>query len=463
MRILIDPGSYRCGNVGDVAMLQMGIERLRRVWPGAAISVVTERPAALAACCPGVHPVPLEGRTAFLADRFFGRADRFLPRTLRDTLAVFEKRFRRKRPVVLSSLIGAKRALTFRRDHAAPRAYVNAVRSADLVVATGAGLFTDAFAVNAFGVLATLEQAADWNIPTAVLGHGFGPVLDDRLRERMASVLARADLITAREDRYSVPLLTSLGVARDRIVVTGDDAIEMAYRVTPATIGGGIGVNLRVASFAQVNPSMIEKVRVPLQEAATRLGAPLVGVPIAHHVDRSDSVAIQQLTAGFTGTDAPVPAGELEQPIDVIKEVSRCRLVVTGSYHGAVFALAQGIPVVAMVAAEYYKNKFSGLAELFGGGCEVISLDQGDVRQVLRSAIDRQWTDADRWRAPLLEAARRQIDLANAAYRRLTTIVGARATGTTVTRTLIPNVPEERSAHEDTDLLAPVSATRRPA
>ena len=78
MQILIDSGSYHCLNVGDVAMLQAGIERLRDLWPNASIAVVTNSPDALALHCRGVRPVPLSGRVAFLSDRFFGRADRLL-------------------------------------------------------------------------------------------------------------------------------------------------------------------------------------------------------------------------------------------------------------------------------------------------------------------------------------------------------------------------------------------------
>jgi hypothetical protein len=41
MRILIDSGSYHALNVGDVAMLQTGVERLRELWPSASIAAVT--------------------------------------------------------------------------------------------------------------------------------------------------------------------------------------------------------------------------------------------------------------------------------------------------------------------------------------------------------------------------------------------------------------------------------------
>jgi polysaccharide pyruvyl transferase WcaK-like protein len=417
MHILIDSGSYHCGNVGDVAMLQAALERLRGLWPQASIGVVTNAPAALASCCSGVQPVPVAGRIAFVTDRFLGRVDRLLPRRVSHTLAATEARLRHQWPAVVASMIGSKRALALRPDHAAPRAYVDALKGADLVLVTGAGVFTDAFADNAMGVLATLEYAAEWNIPTAALGQGLGPVGNRALLMRMAEVLPRVDLIAVREERESVRLLESAGVSRHRIVVTGDDAIEMANRSAVAETGRAIGVNIRVAS-------MIDSVGSALRAAAGRLRACLVSVPIAYHSDCSDGAAIQQLMV--SDADGAPSAVGLEQPVAVISRISRCRIMVTGSYHGAVFALAQGIPVVAIAGSQYYVNKFAGLAQLFDGGCEIVMIDAPDAEVALEGAINRAWTDAPRWREPLLRAARTQIERGRAAYRRLGRIVGVR-------------------------------------
>ena len=201
MRILIDSGSYHALNVGDVAMLQTGIERLRELWPSASIAAVTSAPRTLAIHCPGVNAVPLVGRVLFLGDRFFGRAAQFVPGVLSHHVAHFEDRLRRDWPNALSSLIAVKRALALRPDYSAPRAYVRALQHADLVIATGAGVFADPFVENAIGVLATLEQAQRLNTPTALLGQGIVPLTNDTLARRMAHVLPRVDVIALRERR----------------------------------------------------------------------------------------------------------------------------------------------------------------------------------------------------------------------------------------------------------------------
>lgn len=95
IHILIDSGSYHALNLGDVAMMQAAISRLRELWPGASIAAVTNSPSALASHCPDVTPVPQAGRIAFRSDRWLGRADRLLPPRLRDRFNAFHDRIRR--------------------------------------------------------------------------------------------------------------------------------------------------------------------------------------------------------------------------------------------------------------------------------------------------------------------------------------------------------------------------------
>ncbi|MBC8122047.1 MAG: polysaccharide pyruvyl transferase family protein, partial [Gemmatimonadaceae bacterium] len=110
----------------------------------------------------------------------------------------------------------------------------------------------------------------------------------------------------------------------------------------------------------------------------------------------------------------------LDTPGKVIQQVSSCRVVVTGSYHGGVFALAQGIPIVGLVKSEYYVGKFLGLAEQFGGiGCQIVSLNDENFPEKLKRSVDNAWQSAETVRPQLLELARQQIDQGLNAYRRV--------------------------------------------
>jgi len=424
MRILIDSGSYHSLNVGDVAMLQAGIARLRALWPSASIAVVTNSPAGLTRQCPDVKPVPLVGRVYFRTDRWFGRADRFLPRPIATALNRLQDHIRRQWPASLAAMIAAKRLVALRRDWLAALTYVRAIRRADLVVASGAGVFTDAFLENANGVLDTLDFALEQKVPAAAFGQGVGPVSNTALRRRMAQVLPRLALIAVRERRESVRLLEGIGVRPDQVIVTGDEAIEMANSATPAQTGAAIGINLRVAGYAGVTASGIEVIRPAVRRAADRVAAPLLPVPIAHHGDCHDGVAIRNVLADKSGQTSTIV--ELDTPAKAIAQVSRCRVVVTGSYHAAVFALAQGIPVVAIASTEYYRAKFAGLAELFGPGCTILALDIPDAGEQLEAAIVAAWASAPERREPLLRAADVQIQHGRAAYELLREIIDER-------------------------------------
>ena len=61
MRIFIYPSAPDCANLGDVAMLQIALERLRELWPGASFSVLMRAPEAFKNHYPGVKLVSARG------------------------------------------------------------------------------------------------------------------------------------------------------------------------------------------------------------------------------------------------------------------------------------------------------------------------------------------------------------------------------------------------------------------
>src|SRR4029077_7248596 len=115
----------------------------------------------------------------------------------------------------------------------------------------------------------------------------------------------------------------------------------------------------------------------------------------------------------FEGAASPI------SPEALIQEIQRCRLVVTGSYHAGVFALASGIPTIGLAKSQYYVDKFLGLSALFGDGCETVLLGDHDFARNLEAAIARLWTTAEQVRPSLLREAARQVQLGHEAYRRM--------------------------------------------
>jgi polysaccharide pyruvyl transferase WcaK-like protein len=118
---------------------------------------------------------------------------------------------------------------------------------------------------------------------------------------------------------------------------------------------------------------------------------------------------------------------QLDTPLKVTTQVGRCRVVVTGAYHAAVFALAQGIPAVCLAGSSDYLCKFLGLQDEFGDGCEIIHLGEPDMIEKLDAAMERAWGSAEALRLPLQRAAVRQIESSWRAYRRVEQLVESRA------------------------------------
>ncbi len=414
MRILVEPCAHHHLNMGDVAMLQVAVDRLRARWPDAWIGVITDAPDRLAVHCPGATPVPAAGRGLWFDEPYVGAAVRArLPAGARGTVWAAERALRRSWPAAARATVPGRRRLK-RTSTEELDAFLDAAQTADLVVVSGAGLLTDAFAPLGLTVLELLEASSHRDAGTAMLGQGIGPLSDWRVLEAAKRVLPRLDLIGLREDRVGPPLLRSLGVTEERIEVTGDDAVELALEHRAAVPGDAIGANIRVARYSEVPPEAVDVVGEVLAEAAERLGAPLVPVPISIHPKEADGDVVRRLL-GARAAELSDPT----TPLGAIERSGRCRVVVTGSYHAAVFALAQGVPAVGLAASGYYVDKLEGLARQFDGLCRTVRLDGPGLACELADSVDEAWSARDE-RAPLLRAAaERQVARGHAAYARL--------------------------------------------
>ncbi len=431
MNILVDSCAYTCQNVGDMAMLSVAVSRLRELWPEATIQVITDAPDRVAALCGNVQPVPVRGRRLVLDHRLLGRVDRLLPARLARRWTATEQQVKGRHLSAWGLAQQVKLALRGK-DADEVRTFVSAIRRANLVVVSGAGVLTDEFEENALGILATLEMAQRRKTPTALFGQGVGPMTTDVLRSRAKAVLPGASLIGVRERRASLALLPSLGVSLERVMVTGDDALDLVRQVAremgPPGPQAAIGVNIRVAPYSNVTDTHLTTVRTALAAASSAHVAKLIPVPIAHR-NQMDVKAIRDLLGHLCierGEGAVTPS----TPRDVIATIRECRLVVTGSYHGAVFALGQGIPAVAIASSQYYIDKMTGLADQFGDGCYVVRLDRPGAATQLVETIAQAWRQAERHRPALLRRAEDQVHKARAAYDRLKANVGGYGAGT---------------------------------
>jgi polysaccharide pyruvyl transferase WcaK-like protein len=395
---LIDTGCPRLTNMGDVAMLKVAAARLRNMLCAVILSVFTDDAAALERHIPDAIPISHSARVAWLDEQASsGRLPLFATRRLGRTGSVAKA-------------------------HAGIGAIDDALDHTDLLVVSGQGTITDAAHVQTLQLLATAEKALYRPVPVALVGQGIGPLTSRDLLERARAVLPLTDLVSVREGISAPDILHSLGMADDRIVITGDDAIELAREATPDHLGSAVGVNLRIAPLA-AQPATLEWVRPVLLAAAGRRGAQLLPLPISfnHYPRVSDYDTIAALLQGsHVASDG---GASLDSPAAVIRQAGRCRVVVTGAYHAAVFALSQGVPVICLGRSSYYLDKFLGLQHQFGCGCEIVYLDHPSRVHHLELALASCWHDAPALRPLLLAAADRQILSGRAAYGRLASLL----------------------------------------
>jgi colanic acid/amylovoran biosynthesis protein len=438
MRIVIDTGLNRGSaeyqNMGDVSMLQVAANRLRLLWPSASIHVLTDSVETLNRYCPGTKPLLRVGRDRWIGEGFaFGRLHRYFPKWVSSGLRNVTEVLERRLPAFLRFILRLRLRL---RDHEhigdSIIAFLEAMESADLLVVCGAGGFADSSRAWNLTTLSTLEVAIRRGIPIVMFGQGMGPLSDTEVLLRAKSVLPTVSLITLRGGRGGPALVQSLGVAPSRFQITGDEAIELAFEARPAELGHALGINLRVASYAEVEGGLAEKLRPALQNFARRHHAPMLPVPIAFHPWASDHLAIRLLLAGFD--DLSDGGLALDTPLKVIEQAGRCRVVVTGAYHAAVFSLAQGIPVVCLAKSPYYIAKFLGLEDQFGLGCATVRMDDPAVLEKLCAAIESAWQSAEDVRLPLQHAAVRQIELSWGAYERVRDLLQSRGAQNTRSR-----------------------------
>lgn len=428
-RVLVDNGEYWLRNRGDIAMMVMTVERLRQRWPHARIGVLTDQPGVLRGVLPEAEPVCAHSGGHWGRDGFVGRIEHAAGTTLtgpasvwwRSVTEVPKSRLRGVKSRVVSgvrTLIGGEADSV---SDTPPQLPVPAaIEQASLVLAMGGGYMTDIDLYQAHRTLNLLERARALGIPTAMLGQGLGPMSDPRLLERAATVLPDVDVIAVREGLRGPALLTELGVAPDRVLVTGDDAVEFAYRMRRSEIGTDLGVCLRVADYSKVTDSARDTLGAVVRASAVEFDAALAPLIISEY-DSEDRRSTLPLLAGASRIRPVIGrAGTAE---GVARQVSRCRVLVTSAYHLAVFALSQGIPAIGVTASQYYDDKFYGLADMFGAGLRVVHLDSTDLERELAQQVRELWEAAPELRDTLQHKAVEQIDASRAGLERVFRLV----------------------------------------
>lgn len=415
MRFLVENGTYLLDNLGDVAMLQVTVDRLLERYPTAQIKILTERPDRARFFFPRAEPL--------VAGPWFRLPVIPTPGRLRWTrtasrLRWWERKFQTRFP----RLATLGKHLHARREPGAPgavRHFWSALQAADAVVCCGGGLINDKFHEHAGRIIATIGAAQGLGKPTAMFGLGLGPLTHHDLVQWSTPVLRRLEVLGLREQGIGPDIARRLGIDDSRICFTGDDATELAVAAGPVHPDERIdlGINLRLAPHAEVPQEVLAGIGGILRQFAAERGARCVATPVyLGDRQKNDIEAVRELLGSeHVNLDA---ARACVRPADLIRTIGRCRLVVTGAYHSAVFAVAQGIPVVGLMESEYYQAKLGGVAAQYPQGVRVLLYSDPDLLSRLSQACSDLWDRSFTVDQPLREAACGNVARSRAAYER---------------------------------------------
>jgi polysaccharide pyruvyl transferase WcaK-like protein len=421
LNILVDNGAYTMRNMGDVAMLQVCVTRLRKYFPGCVVSVVTSSPEHLEKFCPGARAIHPIGRNMWFAPkRFVGRLNRMLTASMSEMLSSVGDTIRNQNPS-----IHVQHLKFAYRDEPKVFAHIEAFRSAffaaDAVVAAGGGYLNDLNPDQCNYTLKMLCAAKTRKCLTGLFGQGIGPLRDPRRLSLLRRACSPPTVVALREAMSGLSVLQKQGLQASDILITGDDAIELAYDSRPKQLGTALGVSLRQIGYSGMTERHMGSLKNVLTKLSDAMSAEIVPIPISLNEWEDDWSVIKNLS--IAGMQQDYDFGDSYSPQVAIELAGRCRLVITGTYHASVFSMSQGVPTICLYASEYYHNKLKGVQSQFGVGCETVNLNSPDFESQIYDIAMHLWKDGVNLREGLLTRAKEQVDKSDAAYQRLSTLV----------------------------------------
>jgi colanic acid/amylovoran biosynthesis protein len=423
-RILIDHGGYAFGNLGDLAMLQVAVMRVNQYYPNAKLSVFTSSPQNLEKYLPGTIPVLIQLRKNWIEAKIIPIPRRLLTEKWGKRLSYIETSIKSRFPRIAHFLSRLIDRLSHSNNYATDD-YYSIIRDSDMVIISGGGFITDYFKNHADGILDTLMLAQKLGKPTAIFGQGIGPLENISVVLKAKRVFPRLKVLGLREGLASKDLVGQLNVPQDRIIVTGDDSIEIAVKqANKPEARENIGVNIRLANYAGNFLHLLPSIGELLEDISRSSGAPIIPIPVKIGESQSDLGSIAQMCV-LEETEY-AQAKKINSPEDLIRQINRCRVVVTGSYHAGVFALACGIPIVALVGSDYYEAKFNGLVFQFGIASKIVMLNSKSMIIELRKAVEDSMQSQKENEFKLIEKAKLQVELSIKAWNRFFTMKSLR-------------------------------------
>lgn len=239
-----------------------------------------------------------------------------------------------------------------------PSRVLAAMRRTEMLILGGGGLIQDVTSLRSLlYYLGLIWTARRLGLPVAIYGGGIGPVTTAAGRRLARAILPQVDLLALR-DQLSLETALALGVPDTQVALTADPAFSLER--SPESVGapgpaalaalGRAGVPGdradRLVGWALKAPVTAEDERA-FGEAIGRVAAQTGLFPVLLPFHPEQDLAMLDRLTRVAGTGCAV-VRDVREPALLQEVVSAMTAVVAMRLHGVIFAVAAGVPCVAL-------------------------------------------------------------------------------------------------------------------
>ena len=252
------------------------------------------------------------------------------------------------------------------------RSALEELHAADALFLSGAGTLNDRYARSVGGLWCLLIRVMSiMGKPVVASGQQVGPLSQFLSRLIVRWGLRTIDVLGVREPE-SFRCAIRIGVPRERVVLTGDDA----WNLRPAAASLARSILARhgvegpfIAAQVRFGPSTgwSDEDAASLGEVLSRLsehsGLPVAFILLSHSKGTNEEEEAVERVSSHMRAPSRMLFEHLDAPTTkaLLGEAS---LGVGISYHFCVFAVSMGTPVMGMHSSPYMQHKMEGLAAL---------------------------------------------------------------------------------------------------